>query len=186
MARRTVAKDGPDPVDVHIGSRVRLRRTLLGKNQTQLGEAVCLTFQQVQKYERGINRISASRLYELSRVLGTPSRYETHLCLKARIGTRGCAENQWFPYRHSIPSERFRRAAANVGTVEPYILEDVAVETIQASGIDGTKAKNVHDLCGEIGEVGHRLVIHWMARWGRDGRKHGFDVDVRHFQSPYW
>ncbi len=72
MARRTIAKDGPHPVDAHVGSRVRLRRTLLGMNQTQLGEALGLTFQQVQKYERGTNRISASRLYQLSQILDVP------------------------------------------------------------------------------------------------------------------
>jgi len=62
----------PNPVDVHVGSRVRLRRTLLGMSQEKLGEAIGLTFQQVQKYERGANRIGASRLYDLSRVLDVP------------------------------------------------------------------------------------------------------------------
>lgn len=64
--------DKPNPVDVHVGSRVRLRRTLLGMSQEKLGEAIGLTFQQVQKYERGANRIGASRLYDLSRVLDVP------------------------------------------------------------------------------------------------------------------
>ena len=72
MARRTTAKDGPHPVDVHVGSRVRLRRTLSGLSQTQLGEKLELSFQQIQKYERGFNRISASRLYQISRILGVP------------------------------------------------------------------------------------------------------------------
>jgi transcriptional regulator with XRE-family HTH domain len=62
----------PNPVDVHVGARVRLRRTLLGLSQERLGEAIGLTFQQVQKYERGANRIGASRLYDLSRVLDVP------------------------------------------------------------------------------------------------------------------
>ena len=62
----------PRPVDVHVGSRVRLRRTMLGMSQEKLGEAIRLTFQQVQKYERGANRIGASRLYELSQVLEVP------------------------------------------------------------------------------------------------------------------
>jgi len=61
-----------DPVDVHVGSRVRLRRTLLGLSQEKLGEAVGLTFQQIQKYERGANRIGASRMYDLSHVLDVP------------------------------------------------------------------------------------------------------------------
>lgn len=60
------------PVDVHVGGRIRLRRTLLGMSQERLGEALGLTFQQVQKYERGANRVSASRLYDLSRVLDVP------------------------------------------------------------------------------------------------------------------
>ncbi len=75
MARRIVAKDGPDPIDVHVGTRVRVRRTLLGMNQTQLGEALGLTFQQVQKYENGKNRISASRLFQISRILEVPVAY---------------------------------------------------------------------------------------------------------------
>jgi transcriptional regulator with XRE-family HTH domain len=62
----------PNPVDVHVGARVRLRRTLLGLSQEKLGEAIGLTFQQVQKYERGANRIGSSRLFDLSRVLDVP------------------------------------------------------------------------------------------------------------------
>lgn len=65
-------KDGPSPVDVHVGARIRLRRTLLGMSQEKLGDALGLTFQQVQKYERGANRVGASRLYDLSRVLDVP------------------------------------------------------------------------------------------------------------------
>jgi transcriptional regulator with XRE-family HTH domain len=67
--------DRPDPVDVHVGSRVRLRRNMLGMSQEKLGEAISLTFQQVQKYERGANRIGASRLWELSEILDVPVRF---------------------------------------------------------------------------------------------------------------
>ena len=59
----------PNPIDSHVGSRIKLRRTLMGMSQGRLGEALGLTFQQVQKYERGVNRVGASRLFELSRVL---------------------------------------------------------------------------------------------------------------------
>ena len=62
----------PDPIDVHVGSRLRLRRTLLGMSQEKLGKALSLTFQQVQKYERGANRVGASRLYRLSQILDVP------------------------------------------------------------------------------------------------------------------
>ena len=59
-----------NPIDVHVGSRVRFRRMLLGMSQEKLGEKLGLTFQQVQKYEKGINRIGASRLFDLAKVLG--------------------------------------------------------------------------------------------------------------------
>jgi transcriptional regulator with XRE-family HTH domain len=62
----------PNPVDIHVGARVRLRRTLLGMSQERLGDALGLTFQQVQKYERGANRIGASRLFDLARALQVP------------------------------------------------------------------------------------------------------------------
>ncbi len=62
----------PNPIDIHVGSRVRLRRTLLGLSQEKLGKTVGLSFQQIQKYERGVNRIGASRLYALSHVLDVP------------------------------------------------------------------------------------------------------------------
>lgn len=63
---------GPHPIDVHVGARVRLRRNMLGLSQGALGEALGLTFQQVQKYERGANRIGASRLLEIAHVLDVP------------------------------------------------------------------------------------------------------------------
>ena len=63
---------GPHPVDIHVGSRVRMRRTLLGMSQEKLGNALALTFQQVQKYERGANRVGASRLFEISQILDVP------------------------------------------------------------------------------------------------------------------
>lgn len=62
----------PNPIDVHVGNRLRLRRTLLGMSQQKVGEALGLTFQQVQKYERGTNRIGASRLWDLAGVLDCP------------------------------------------------------------------------------------------------------------------
>ena len=64
-----------NPVDVHVGGRVRLRRMLLGMSQEKLGESLGLTFQQVQKYEKGANRIGASRLFELARILGVNVQY---------------------------------------------------------------------------------------------------------------
>ncbi|MEM6617302.1 MAG: helix-turn-helix transcriptional regulator [Pseudomonadota bacterium] len=62
----------PNPIDVHVGARVRLRRLLLGMSQEKLGEQLGLTFQQVQKYEKGVNRIGASRLHQISEILSVP------------------------------------------------------------------------------------------------------------------
>ena len=65
----------PNPVDTHVGSRVRLRRMLLGMSQERLGESMGLTFQQVQKYEKGVNRIGASRLFQISKILDVPVQF---------------------------------------------------------------------------------------------------------------
>lgn len=70
--RRTAKLDGPHPIDVHVGSRIRHRRAMLGLNQTELALKVGVTFQSIQKYERGSNRVSASRLQEIAEVLGVP------------------------------------------------------------------------------------------------------------------
>ncbi len=72
LRRNIAAIDGPSPVDVRVGRQVRLYRTVAGLSQTQLANAIGLTFQQVQKYERGSNRISASKLVRIAEVLGTP------------------------------------------------------------------------------------------------------------------
>jgi transcriptional regulator with XRE-family HTH domain len=73
LPRRSGSRGGgPHPIDVHVGSRVKLRRNMLGLSQEKLGEAIGLTFQQVQKYERGANRIGASRLHQLSKILDVP------------------------------------------------------------------------------------------------------------------
>jgi transcriptional regulator with XRE-family HTH domain len=69
------ADRGPNPVDLHVGARVRMRRKFLGMSQEGLAETIDLTFQQVQKYERGSNRISASKLYEIAKALKAPVAY---------------------------------------------------------------------------------------------------------------
>jgi transcriptional regulator with XRE-family HTH domain len=67
-----MAKKAPNPIDKHVGSRVRMRRMMLGMSQEKLGDALGLTFQQVQKYEKGTNRIGASRLQQISLILQVP------------------------------------------------------------------------------------------------------------------
>ena len=103
MSRENAPDDEPDseerssrranPVDVHVGTRVRLRRMLLGMSQEKLGEHLGLTFQQIQKYEKGINRIGASRLFDLSRVLAVPVQFfYEELPVSAGDGASGFAE----------------------------------------------------------------------------------------------
>jgi transcriptional regulator with XRE-family HTH domain len=65
-------KKKPNPIDIHVGSRVRLRRNMLGMSQEKLGEALGITFQQIQKYEKGTNRVGASRLQAISTILNVP------------------------------------------------------------------------------------------------------------------
>jgi transcriptional regulator with XRE-family HTH domain len=65
----------PNPMDIHVGSRVRLRRMVIGMSQEKLGEKMGLTFQQIQKYEKGTNRIGASRLFQLSQIMDVPVQF---------------------------------------------------------------------------------------------------------------
>ncbi|MEM8753989.1 MAG: helix-turn-helix domain-containing protein [Pseudomonadota bacterium] len=76
MDSTTGRKDkAPNPVDVHVGARVKLRRMMVGMSQERLGEHLGLTFQQIQKYEKGANRIGASRLYAIAQILETPIQF---------------------------------------------------------------------------------------------------------------
>ncbi|HEY0267540.1 MAG TPA: helix-turn-helix transcriptional regulator, partial [Rhizomicrobium sp.] len=67
-----MAKKQANPIDIQVGNRVRIRRMLIGMSQERLGDLLGLTFQQVQKYEKGVNRIGAGRLFEVSRILNVP------------------------------------------------------------------------------------------------------------------
>jgi len=80
--------DQPDPVDVHVGSRIKLRRQILKVSQTELADALGLSFQQIQKYENGSNRISASRLHDVAKVLKTPPGWFFEGATAAEIGER--------------------------------------------------------------------------------------------------
>jgi len=84
-------KKNTNPVDAQVGSRVRLRRMLIGMSQERLGELLGLTFQQVQKYEKGLNRIGAGRLFDIARILGVPIDYFYEGLTNA--SSRGFSEN---------------------------------------------------------------------------------------------
>jgi len=87
----------PNPIDVHVGKRLRLRRTLLGMSQERLGELLGLTFQQVQKYERGVNRIGSSRLFELGQILDVPISFFFDDLPEAVTGAGGAASGYATP-----------------------------------------------------------------------------------------
>ncbi len=83
-----IAKKAPNPIDRHVGSRVRMRRMMLGMSQEKLGNALGLTFQQVQKYEKGTNRIGASRLQQIAHILQVPVAFFFEGAPAVTIGTR--------------------------------------------------------------------------------------------------
>jgi transcriptional regulator with XRE-family HTH domain len=90
-------KKHANPVDAQVGSRVRLRRMLIGMSQERLGELLGLTFQQVQKYEKGVNRIGAGRLFDVSRILGVPIDYFYESVSSQTSGGRSFSENETSP-----------------------------------------------------------------------------------------
>ncbi len=87
-------KKKPNPTDIHVGSRVRLRRNMLGMSQEKLGENLGITFQQIQKYEKGTNRVGASRLQAIATILGVPvAFFFEDLPGQETSGNRGFAED---------------------------------------------------------------------------------------------
>ena len=84
-----IAKKAPNPTDKHVGSRVRMRRMMLGMSQEKLGDALGLTFQQVQKYEKGTNRIGACRLQQISHILQVPVSFFFEGAPSVHTGSRG-------------------------------------------------------------------------------------------------
>ena len=108
-ARGRTPSGSANPIDIHVGHRVRIRRTLLGLSQTDLANALGLTFQQVQKYEKGANRMGASRLFDLSRILGVP------------VG--------WFFEDMPDDVAAAGPAAMRVATVDPEITQDADAES---------------------------------------------------------
>lgn len=89
MPRTRPDDEGPNPVDTHVGAKVKSRRLMLGLSQEELAKSIGLTFQQVQKYERGTNRISVSRLFDIARALRTPLDYFTDGITTLAEGMRG-------------------------------------------------------------------------------------------------
>jgi transcriptional regulator with XRE-family HTH domain len=98
-----------NPIDKHVGERVRMRRMLLGMSQEKLGEQLGLTFQQVQKYEKGVNRIGASRLFDLAQVLGVPIQFFYEAMpssVSGQMAAPGLADKSGEPYVADFLSSR--------------------------------------------------------------------------------
>ena len=115
----------PSPIDVHVGGRIRLRRTLLQMSQEKLGDALGLTFQQVQKYERGANRVGASRLFDLSRVLDVPVSFFFD-DMPAAYGTGG---GMRMPMQHATG---FAEAQEGFGAPDDLFSRRETVELVRA------------------------------------------------------
>jgi transcriptional regulator with XRE-family HTH domain len=92
-----VPKKRANPVDAQVGSRVRLRRMQIGMSQERLGEMLGLTFQQVQKYEKGVNRIGAGRLFDVARILNVPIDYFYESVANRPMASRSILENEASP-----------------------------------------------------------------------------------------
>lgn len=105
MSRTNIAETGPNPVDVYIGGRVKSRRLILGLSQEDLAKSIGLTFQQVQKYERGTNRISVSRLVDICRILKAPVGY-------------------FFDGSFNVPSPTFKNVGKGMSDNEQMSLEE--------------------------------------------------------------
>jgi transcriptional regulator with XRE-family HTH domain len=99
-----VPKKQTNPVDMQVGNRVRIRRMLIGMSQERLGELLGLTFQQVQKYEKGVNRIGAGRLFDVSRILGVPIDYFYEGVGAQLAGQAGFAEDGAPPVMEFVSS----------------------------------------------------------------------------------
>src|SRR6201996_1437173 len=100
----TLPKKHANPVDAQVGSRVRIRRMLIGMSQERLGELLSLTFQQVQKYEKGVNRIGAGRLFDIARILGVPIDYFYEGVAAQLAGQQGFGEGETPPLMEFVSS----------------------------------------------------------------------------------
>ncbi len=101
--------ENPDPIDIHVGARLRMRRNLIGLSQEQLGKSLGLTFQQIQKYERGINRMGSSRLFQVSKTLSVPVAYffeDMPSTITGSSAQQGFAEGEQASLESNAPEQR--------------------------------------------------------------------------------
>ena len=115
MMVRGSAEDGPHPVDRHVGRRVCEKRIALGYNQSDLGRALGLTFQQIQKYEKGANRVSASKLWDIARFFKVDIGYFFE---GLTTPAPGMAEGEAEPFVHDFPTTR---QSIEIGRLAPQL-----------------------------------------------------------------
>jgi transcriptional regulator with XRE-family HTH domain len=128
MARGAGA-DGPHPVDRHVGRRVCEKRISQGYNQSDLGRALDLTFQQIQKYEKGTNRISASKLWQMARFFKVDIGYFFEGLSAPQPGV---AEHDAPAFQHDFPSTRYSIEIARLAPSLPVRQQKLVLETIRA------------------------------------------------------
>jgi len=122
----TLPKKQANPIDAQVGSRLRLRRMMIGMSQERLGELLGLTFQQVQKYEKGVNRIGAGRLFEIARILGVPIFYFYESVSEQLANVSGFAETESPPVLEFVSSgEGLQLSLAYIRIKDPKVRKRV-------------------------------------------------------------
>lgn len=124
---RSAAEHGPHPVDRHVGRRVCEKRISLGYNQSDLGRALGLTFQQIQKYEKGANRISASKLWDIARFFNVDIGY----FFQGLAAQPGMAENEAPAFEHDFPATRYSIEVARLTPSLPVRQQKLVLDMVR-------------------------------------------------------
>lgn len=133
------SKKKPNPTDIHVGGRIRLRRNMMGMSQEKLGESLGITFQQIQKYEKGTNRVGASRLQAIASILGVPVAFFFEDMAGAETaGPRGFAEDQAlaFDVNFCTSAEGLQLNRAFVKIADPKVRRRI-IDLIKSLAADG-------------------------------------------------
>jgi transcriptional regulator with XRE-family HTH domain len=137
----TLPKKQANPIDAQVGNRLRLRRMMIGMSQERLGELLGLTFQQVQKYEKGVNRIGAGRLFEIARILGVPIFYFYESVSEKLANAPGFAETESPPVLEFVSSgEGLQLSLAYMRIKDPKVRKRV-LDLVKSLSEDVTAKK---------------------------------------------
>ena len=127
----------PNPIDTHVGSRLRMRRMMLGMSQEKLGEAFGLTFQQVQKYEKGMNRMGASRLQHAADILGVAAPFFFEGATGGTFKSDGSAPSPAYVNEFVSSEEGLRLARAFMRITTPAVRHHIVALVKEIAGEDG-------------------------------------------------